>query len=247
MTTPRRVDGVDISHHQNGDLDLAAAKRAGVRWLMHKATEGDTYRDPNYAGRRAQARAAGIPFGAYHFARAERGDAAAEANHFLGYAQPVPGDLRPALDLETTEGLSLAELRTWAATFIATVEKATGVKPIIYTPYDLGSAALGCIVWRPRYNNSNTPPAQRWDVWQFSNGVAGVPNSVPGLGHVDLNTMRDGLTLEQLLIPRPLERDKPKRNRIAEARDLLREAAPHRGPRTRLKIAAALKALKGVK
>jgi GH25 family lysozyme M1 (1,4-beta-N-acetylmuramidase) len=202
--TPRRVDGVDISHHQAGSLDLAAAKRRGLKWLYHKATEGDNYTDPNYARRRAEAEKAGLPFGAYHFARPEKSDAAAEARRFLAVAKPKPGDLRPALDLETQEGLSLADIRVWAATWIATVTKALGgVKPIVYTPFDLGAADDGCLLWRPRYNNTNTPPALRWDIWQFSNGTFGVPHSLAGIGNVDLNTMRPGLDLDAMLIPKP--------------------------------------------
>jgi GH25 family lysozyme M1 (1,4-beta-N-acetylmuramidase) len=197
------VHGVDISHHQPGNLDLAGAKRRGLKWLYHKATEGDMYEDPNYARRRAEARAAGLPFGAYHFARAEsKADGTAEARRFITYARPTAGDLRPALDLETTEGLSMAALREFAEAFIAEVERLVGVKPIVYTPYDLGVSAKGCLIWRPRYNNSNTPPVLPYDVWQFSNGVFGVPSSLEGIGHVDLNTMRPGLTVEQMLIPK---------------------------------------------
>lgn len=204
-TTPRRVDGIDISHHQAGRLDLKSAKAKGLKWLYHKATEGLTVKDANYGKRRAEAKAAGIPFGAYHFARPDRAsvDAVKEARAFLAVAKPVPGDLRPALDLETHDLGSLAALRTWAAAFIAEVKKATGVAPIVYTPYDLGAAAKGCLIWRPRYNNSNTPPVLPWDIWQFSNGVFGVPNSFTGFGHVDLNTMRAGLTVDSMLIPKP--------------------------------------------
>lgn len=203
MTTAQRVDGVDISHHQSGTLDLAGAKRRGLKWLYHKATEGTSMRDANYGRRRTEASKAGLPFGAYHFARADRGDARAEARFFIDYAKPKPGDLRPALDLETTEGLSPAELRIWAAAFIAEVVKLVGVKPIVYTPFDLGAADDGCVIWRPRYNNSNTPPVLPWDIWQFSNGVLGVPNSVAGIGKVDLNVMRKGLSLQAMLIPTP--------------------------------------------
>jgi GH25 family lysozyme M1 (1,4-beta-N-acetylmuramidase) len=203
MTEPLRVDGVDISHHQSGQLDLAGAKRRGLKWLYHKATEGTSLRDSNYPRRREEARKAGLPFGAYHFARADKGDARAEARFFLDYAKPKPGDLRPALDLETTEGLTLGELRIWAAGFIAECVKLTGVKPLVYTPYDLGAADDGCVIWRPRYNNTNTPPVLPWDIWQFSNGVYGVPNQLAGIGKVDLNVMRKGLSLQAMLIPEP--------------------------------------------
>lgn len=195
-TTPRRIDGVDLSHHNTVTSDgLAKAKAAGVRFVYHKATEGAGYVDPTYAVRRALARVAGIPFGAYHFARPARGDAGQEAHHFLKIAKPAKGDLAPCLDLETTEGLTMAELRAWAAEWVAVVRKATGVEPVIYSPWDLGTKGLR---WRPRYNATNTPPVLAWDLWQFSNGAAGVPSTVAGLGRVDLNTFAAGVNLASI-------------------------------------------------
>lgn len=203
MTKPMRVDGIDISHHQGGKIDLAGAKKRGLKWMYHKATEGETVKDGMYSRRRAEAKKAGLPFGAYHFARPEVGDAVKEARRFIDVAKPVPGDLRPALDLETDEGLSLVQIRQWCATFVAEIVRLVGVKPIIYTPFDLGAADDGCILWRPRYNNTNTQPVLKWDIWQFSNGIAGVPSRLAGVGEVDLNTMRDGLTVAQMQIPTP--------------------------------------------
>lgn len=202
MVTKQRVDGVDLSHWQ-GKVDLAAAKAAGLRWVVNKSSEGTSFADDSYTARRAQAAEVGLPFGAYHFARPEAGRARAEARLFLAVACPVPGDVRPTLDLEVTGDLTPGQLRRWAAGFVAELRKRTGVDPMIYGPMDLGRASEGCLLWRPRYNNSNTPPGLPWDIWQFSNGVLGVPNSYPGLGHVDLNTMGKGLRLQQLLFPRP--------------------------------------------
>lgn len=195
-TKPRRIDGVDLSHHNPvSEAALRAAKGAGVRFVYHKATEGAGYVDPTYAGRRALAKLVGLPFGAYHFARPARGDAGQEANHFLKVAKPAKGDLAPCLDLETTEGLTMAELRAWAAAWCDVVRKATGVEPVVYSPFDLGTKGLR---WRPRYNASNTPPVLPWDLWQFSNGASGVPNSVAGLGRVDLNTWAEGKDLSAI-------------------------------------------------
>lgn len=200
---PLPVHGVDISRWQNGKLDMAGAKKRGLLWLYHKATEGASFKDTNYTKRRAEAKKAGLPFGAYHFARPDSAkDAVQEAKFFLATAKPVPGDLRPMLDLESHELSSLAKLREWAAAFVAEVKRQTGVLPIVYTPYDLGSSVKGCLIWRPRYNNQNSPPPMAWDIWQFSNGVYGVPNTLAGFGHVDLNTMRKGLTVAEMLIPK---------------------------------------------
>lgn len=204
---PLPVHGADISHYQDGKLDLAGARKRGLRFLYHKATEGTSYVDPNFARRRAEAarvrvgklRRLRLRFGGYHFARPTKGNAVAEAKHFLSVYRPHPGDLRPALDLEVTGGLSLAELRVWAKTFCDYVERETGAKPIVYTPFDL--VPKGCLAWRPRYSNANTPPTLPFDIRQFSNGVYGVPNSFPGLGHVDLNSLRPGVKVSALLVP----------------------------------------------
>lgn len=201
MVQRQRVDGTDLSHYQ-GRLDLAAARAAGLRWVVNKATEGLGFFDTSYVGRRAEAAKAGLPFGGYHFARPSAGSARPEARRFLSVAEPVPGDVKPTLDLEVTGQLTAAELRRWAAGFSAEVRRQLGVDPIIYGPFDLGEAAGDSLAWRPRYGSSNTPPSLPWDIWQFSNGVLGVPNSFPGLGHVDLDTMRKGLRLQDLLIPK---------------------------------------------
>lgn len=215
-TKPLPVHGSDISHHQ-GSVNLEKAKSAGLRWLYHKATEGDSWVDDRFKERRAAAAKAGLPFGAYHFARPERGDAVAEALRFLAVAKPQPGDLRPALDLETDEGLSMNQIREWARAFVDRVHAAIGVYPIVYTPFALGDVERDCLIWRPRYNNTNTPPVLPWDIWQFSNGVFGKPNSFPGLGKVDLNTMAKDLRMAQMLIPKPKPEPQETRVHLAHA------------------------------
>jgi GH25 family lysozyme M1 (1,4-beta-N-acetylmuramidase) len=210
------VHGADISHHQ-AKVNIKTAKAAGLRWLYHKATEGETFTDDQYASRRAAAAAAGLPFGAYHFARPDGNDAFVEARRFMAVADPRPGDLRPVLDLEVMGTHTNESLRNWAKVFVDRVTEHTGVRPIVYTPYDLGNAVEGCLIWRPRYNDSNTPPTRSWDIWQFSNGVFGVPNSFPGLGHVDLNTMRKGLRVAEMLIPRPVPEPQYSRVHVVHA------------------------------
>ena len=59
----------------------------------------------------------------------------AEAEHFLSVAnsQPgKPGDLL-VLDLETTNGRSVAEVNAWAKAWLSHVEAKTGVKPMFYS------------------------------------------------------------------------------------------------------------------
>lgn len=202
-----RIDGADLSHWQSGTLNWGSAKKAGLKFVYHKATESTTYKDPLYGKRRAEAKAAGVAFGAYHFARPTKTNAKAEAQWFLAAAKPAKGDLRPALDLEVNKsGLSQADLTKWVSVFVSVVKAATGAVPVLYTPFDLDDT-FGCILWRPRYNKDNmvagkfAPPALPWDIWQFSNGVLGSPNSLAGFGNCDLNHFRDGLSVKDLLIP----------------------------------------------
>jgi GH25 family lysozyme M1 (1,4-beta-N-acetylmuramidase) len=198
------IDGVDISHHQGGVLDFTAAKKAGVKFVVHKATEGTTFVDDHYTLRRGQVAKAGLVFGAYHFARPSASDGKTQARYFLNRAKPIPGDLKPVLDIEVRDTLTDAQLEKWVAAFAAEVTAQLGVKPIIYTPFDFVER-YGAL-WVARYSNANTPPVvpkpwARYAIWQFSNGRFGIPNSVPGLGRVDINTLNPAAKLDNLRIP----------------------------------------------
>lgn len=199
-----RVDGVDLSRYQTYKINWDTAKAEGLKWVYHKITEGNSMVwQAQYDKRRAEAAAAGVPFGAYHFARAQKplkSDGISEAKHFLLKAQIKPGDLQPVLDIETTEGLTNEQLRAWTEGFIEECRR-QGFNPIVYTNFDLGSATNGCLIWRARYNNANKSPLLGgWDIWQFSNGVHGTPKRFAGFpGPTDLNVMRDGLTVEQMI------------------------------------------------
>jgi len=193
-----RIDGVDLSHWQAGiKIDWAKAKAAGVKFVVHKATEGTTYVDPSYASRRTEARNNGVLFGAYHFARPQVGNARAEGKWFLDHATPTKGELVPMLDLEVNDhNMTQAQLTRWVANWFRYVFNHSNAKrAFLYTHYDLDSKPKGVFLWVPRYSNGNLAPRvpapfKFWRIWQFSNGQYGVPNYVPGIGHVDINHVR---------------------------------------------------------
>ncbi len=147
----RELDGVDTSHHQGGRIDLKAARPTGLQWWYVKATEGTTFVDPTYAERVRQARKAGLPVGAYHFARPDRGDAVDEARFFLATGRH-PGrrhapDARPRVE---RGALSPSELTAWTGAWVRTVtgtSPARGLvgRPIIYTPFNL-EKGFGCLL-----------------------------------------------------------------------------------------------------
>jgi lysozyme len=213
--------------------------------MYHKATEGLTVRDDNYKERRAEAKAFDFPFGAYHFARPSGGDAVKEAQFFILAANPQPGDLRPALDLETREFIQGAALVRWADDFCKEVQRLTGVLPVVYTPYTLSQwLEDSTIFWVPRYNNENTRPVRDWDIFQFSNGKLGVPNSVAGIGHVDLNySPKVSLAELRLVDPDPVP---PSRGRKIDSALHNLSKAKGKGERGRL-IQSAMEKLRRIK
>lgn len=207
---PRRtLDGVDTSHHQGGRIDVKAAQAAGVRWWYVKATEGTTFVDSTYRRRVREARRAGMPIGAYHFARPDGDDAAAEARFFLEHSDIRVGDMLPMLDLEEMEDLSLSELTTWTGIWVTTVKRTLAgrgmaAQPIIYTRFNLGDG-FGCMLWVARYSDDFRAPAiptpwRRAAIWQHSDGQFGAVKNVPGFGAVDANAQHPDVPLSALRV-----------------------------------------------
>lgn len=194
------LEGIDVSHWQN-TIDWPKVAAAGKAFAIIKATEGTTYVDPTYLTNQAGAKAAGMWTGAYHFARPDAGpnDAVLEAAHFASKVNLGAGDLRPALDLEASGGLSVAALQTWVATFLEEVRVRTGVRAMIYTSpafwkkYMGDSRALADagynVLWVARWGvSAPTVPASNWGGhgWTFSQYSN--CGSVPGIsGCVDLD------------------------------------------------------------
>lgn len=91
--------GPDISNYQKG-IDLARVRAEGFDFVSAKATQGSSYRSPDYARQRDTAIAAGLIFYAYHYV--DTSDPAAQARNFLA----TVGDRNIAvmLDWEKSSG-----------------------------------------------------------------------------------------------------------------------------------------------
>ncbi|HVT27649.1 MAG TPA: glycoside hydrolase family 25 protein [Lacipirellulaceae bacterium] len=118
---------LDLSHHDEVE-DWGKVYASGIRGVIHKATQGGSFVDGDYAKRKAAAKAAGLLFGAYHFADAS--DVTKQVEHFLSVAGTEPDTLL-ALDYEPnrTNTMSLAQ----AKQFLQLVYDKTGQRPIIYS------------------------------------------------------------------------------------------------------------------
>lgn len=208
---PGHLLGIDVSRWQ-GQVNWRAVKNDGVHFVIAKATEAQTWVDPQYARNRDRADARGLLFGAYHFAQPDRttNDAVREADHFVRTARLLPRHLIPVLDLERHNGLGQKALIRWTKSWLQRVESRLGVKPMIYVSPSFwvermansrwfadNGYRLWIAHWRaaePRVPAANWG-GRGWSIWQVSDcgSVAGINGCVD----IDLfkGTNMSGLTI----------------------------------------------------
>lgn len=183
---------IDLSHF-NQVASFQEIKSAGVAGIIHKATEGTSEIDPTYAGRKGEAEAAGLWWGAYHFATGD--DAVVQAEHFLSFVNPGPTDLL-VLDFEhNPAGASMTIAQ--AEQFVTHVQQATGRWPGFYSGFYYMQQLLGeqrsetlanCWFWLSEYGPTpHVPPTwTSWTMWQYTDGSVGPePHTVTGVGNCD--------------------------------------------------------------
>jgi GH25 family lysozyme M1 (1,4-beta-N-acetylmuramidase) len=199
---PPPIRGIDVSMWQGGSVRWSSVAASSIRFAFVKASQGAAFVDPDYARNAAGARAAGIVVGAYDYGSPSGStttgithSATVEAEHFLAVAQPQPVDLRPAMDIETTGGLSPAQLRLWLTTWVNVVRGRLHVKPFIYTSPYFWQTRVGntstlsglATLWIAHWTTASSPlvPANDWGnlgwgVWQWSDcqHVSGIPGCV---------------------------------------------------------------------
>jgi lysozyme len=134
------IKGIDISHF-NAPFPWANLSHE-VKFVFCKATQGATYKDPEFNNYWQHLKTTDLKRGAYHFLTATD-SAQKQADNFLslGIDFSKPGVLPPVLDVEDQVPVSLNKnITSNKAAFIQLitdwlliVEKETGRKPIIYS------------------------------------------------------------------------------------------------------------------
>ena len=190
------IHGIDVSKFQ-GLIDWDSVRASGVKFAWIKATEGGDYVDPMFWRNWQDAKAAGLPRGAYHFAywcRSWQEEMAwFEAN------VPVESNaLPPVLDAEATPDsktcrrtlerrATLAEMQA----MLDEMERHYHKKPMVYTTVDfyraiLGPAGLAAYpIWvrSTKYHPAVKYAGRPWHFWQYQSD-----GRVPGIsGKVDRN------------------------------------------------------------
>jgi lysozyme len=165
---------IDISHWQEG-VDLLEFAAAGGKAVILKATEGTTYVDATYEGRREEAEEAGLAVSTYHFLRP--GNMEAQARHYLEVVDPDEGE-RMIADHEDPK-VSLGDL----VDFLKEIKLANPtVELTVYSGHllkeQLGDRrdawlAENTSLWVAQYTTAAAPswPSgtyPTWSLWQYT-------------------------------------------------------------------------------
>lgn len=197
------VHGTDLSKYQTSP-DFSTMRSSGISFAFIKATEGGDRVDDKFAQHWNETRSAGIPRGAYHFYYFCR-PASEQAAWFIQNVPRERGAMPPVLDIEWNPDSPTCKLRPPAdtvrsemRTFLQTLERYYGKKPIIYTSVDFFddndlSTFRGYPYWLRSVAGHPTQKygSHPFTFWQYTG--TGV---VPGLkGNADINvfngTQRD--------------------------------------------------------
>jgi lysozyme len=180
-------------------------RATGQRFVIVKATEGETYTDPTFNNDWTGAKAAGLLRGAYCFFHPNL-DPVKQATRFISVVKAMndDGELPHALDLEVTDGVSQDKIIANAKIWLDQVEQAFGRKAFIYSGVSFLEANFSVLgggpppwakdyplwlAWYPnQYTDGMTPAMPRgwysWTIWQY--GDKGVVNGINAKVDMDL-------------------------------------------------------------
>lgn len=194
------VKGIDVSHH-SGSVDWEKVKAAGFRFAYVKASEGVDNPDAMFDQHWKDLSDAGLARGAYHFYVTED-DPVEQARFFASRIKADPGNLPPALDVELLGANTTGDMTQTLMTFLQTLEKEVGVKPILYTGSKFWDANYEPVfsdygLWMAEYGVKMPKVPFGWDNWLFwqhaaNQAVDGVEKSA------DINLLHPDRNLDQL-------------------------------------------------
>lgn len=198
------IYGIDVSHHQGSiNWDMVAID-PNVSYVYIKGTESSSHVDNEYQRNIREAKRLGIPVGTYHFFN-PRESGLVQFENFSSNFDIKLQDLLPVIDVEHRGKVSLGHFHSQLRILLEQVERAYGVRPIIYTGVNFYNKYLSGKYQKykffiARYNTENQPELCD-DVpivlWQFTS--EGYVNGIKG--HVDRSCLLDNYSLQDILMP----------------------------------------------
>jgi lysozyme len=180
---------IDISHYQ-GRPNFSQVAASGVIAMIHKATEGTGYSDPDRAINCSNALKAGIAVCTYHFLK--HGNADAQMDYYLKVIEPEDGE-RVIVDYEDSS-CTIGDLHEAVQTLLdyghnlqITVYSGNLLKEQLGSSHD-AFLATNTDLWLAQYTSGQPSwPKGTYDtysLWQYSES-----GTIPGISDaaVDLN------------------------------------------------------------
>lgn len=206
MSTHNHYQGIDVSMWE-GRIRFDRVRRAGIRIVYIKASEGTNQIDPYFERNYRDAYREGLAIGFYHYVLARTtAEAEAEARFFASNIRGKAQHARPAMDFEEFGDLNREEVREIALRFLTTLEAESGHRPVIYSDSSNASTRFNddrfreYPLWIAEYGVSHPNmenPWRSWSGWQYTD-----EGSVSGIhGHVDRDHFRRSILLEERVEP----------------------------------------------
>ena len=183
------ITGVDVSSYQ-GTVSWTQIKGSGRAFGIARISDGLNAVDSKFAQNWPAMKTAGIVRGSYQYFRPSQ-DAGLQAQLVLDKLAAAgglkPGDLPPVLDLESADGLAPSVVVAKAKAWLAKIEAAIHVKPIVYTAAfmspTIGTSFGGYTLWVANYGTTCPTMPSGWTDWQLwqdsdSGSVAGIAGNV---------------------------------------------------------------------
>lgn len=171
------LHGVDIASYQK-DMDCSKVK---ADFIIIKATQGNTYVNPNCNRQYAQAKSAGKLLGLYHYATGIGPEV--EAYFFINNCRNYIKEAILCLDWEHNEKggknpvFNTAGEVEYVYRFMKKVHELTGVYPLLYMSAsvtrrrDWSKVAQICELWDAQYGNATKITDYQNNPWRDSKGL----------------------------------------------------------------------------
>lgn len=199
--TCTHIHGLDMSHYQGDVWWETVGSNSKMYYVYLKASEGGDNIDRRYLENITLARRYGLKVGSYHFYRPRR-DQELQVRNFRTQCRPQDQDLVPMVDIETTGGLSRAELCDSLHKFLRLLEGVYHQKPLIYTYESFYNNYLtgelnGYKLFIAKYNSKKPVLNDGRDIfaWQYTakgriNGVTGFVDKSRLMGKHSMREIR---------------------------------------------------------
>ena len=215
LSTPVRLHGIDVSHHNGDSIDFRAVKDSGNDFVIIKASEHTSFVDPQFERNWNEALANGLFVMPYHFFRGNYGgaDQAKHAKDTVGLFFEASNYSKPTLwsDVETSDGVSLTRRQNRLKAFHETLD-GNNIQSGYYSSLGKWNQLIGNVDWVSKWwqwvahwtpNTSPSLPigwtADKVKFWQY--GIYPTyswTQPVEGVGPVDVDWFYG--TVEDLIL-----------------------------------------------